>query len=438
MTGILRRLFHRADGAGGGGEDGLSYERARELAQSGDPEVRRRLAARDDVVPEILYYLAEDPSVEVRREIANNRSAPAQANLMLATDADVAVRSRLAQKISMVAPGLTAAEQDRLRRMSYETLQLLARDQVTRVRQLLSEALKDIAHAPPDVIRRLARDAELAVAGPVLENSPVLTDDDLLEIIATQPVAGALSAISRRPEVRARVADAIAASDDAEAIADLLANPCAQIREETLDGLIERAPQHEKWHGPLVNRPHLPARAAARLARFVADSLMQRLEERHDLDPETAAAVAAAVHKRLEERGPPEARPAGAAACVPVDSAADLARQMQSGGGLDDKVLAQALAANDREFVVGALAARAGVPLEVAQKIVVTQSPKGLVSLAWKADVPMPLAVQLQVKLARIPPSDVLGPVRDAPYPLAEEEMAWQLKFFSSLAGQDV
>ena len=37
--------------------------------------------------------------------------------------------------------------------MTYEALEILARDQVTRVRQILSEALKDVANAPPEVIR---------------------------------------------------------------------------------------------------------------------------------------------------------------------------------------------------------------------------------------------------------------------------------------------
>jgi uncharacterized protein (DUF2336 family) len=64
--------------------------------------------------------------------------------------------------------------------MAYEALDALARDQVIRVRRILSEALKDVADAPPEVIRRLASDVELVVSGPVLQYSPVLTEEDLL------------------------------------------------------------------------------------------------------------------------------------------------------------------------------------------------------------------------------------------------------------------
>lgn len=432
MTPLLRRLFTRPDPDA----ERLSYEEARELARSEDPEIRRRLAARPDIVPEILYFLAEDPDESVRREIAANSAAPARANLLLARDADDTVRSGLAGKIARLAPGLTAEEQDRLRRTTYEALQLLARDQVTRVRQILAEALKDVANAPPEVIRRLARDAELAVSMPVLEFSPVLTDEDLLEIIHARPASGALSAISRRTEVPHRVADAIADTDDAPAIAVLLANPSAQIREETLDRLIERAPQHEEWHAPLVHRPQLPARAASRLAHFVAENLVQTLQQRRDLDPETAAAVAAAVRKRLNERGPPEIRQ-NPKADHNVDKPMEVARKMHDSGLLDEAMLANALSSNDRDFVMAGLAVRADMALDLVHKIVVTQSAKGVVSLAWKAGMSMPFAVQLQTKLARIPPSDVLGAKRGNGYPLVVEEMVWQLKFFASLSGVD-
>ncbi len=427
---LFRRLLNRGR-PGGAQETGLSYEQAKALAQSDDPEIRQQLATRPDLVPEILYFLAEDPAPEVRRAIAANGAAPAQANLMLATDHDEGVRSGLAEKIARLAPDLSAAEKDRLRRMTYETLQLLARDQATRVRQLLAETLKDVAHAPPEVIKRLARDAELVVAGPVLEFSPVLTDQDLLDIITGDVAAGALSAISRRAEVTAPVADAIAASDDDGAVAVLLANPSAQIREETLDRLIDRAPQFEEWHAPLVRRPRLSAAAASRLAAFVADNLVQTLTERHDLDPETAAAVSAAVRRRLADGRAPAPRPLHAE--EPVDSPLVVARSMHQAGRLEEKIIAVALDSNDRDFAMAALAVRADLPLDLVQKVVVTQSPKGVVALAWKAQLSPAFAVQLQSKLARVPPSDILAPEKDGSYPMSAEEMSWQLKFFASL-----
>ena len=451
MNGLLRRLLGIPDkDSVKGPETPLTYEQARVLANHQDPEVRRQLAARDDIVPEILYFLAEDPVPAVRRQIAANPAAPPQADLLLAADGDEDVRARLAEKVGRMVPGLTPDEQDRLRRLTYDTLSLLTRDQIVRVRAILAEALKDVANAPREVVRTLAGDSELVVARPVLECSPVLTDDDLMEIIHSNPIQGALSAISRRVPVRARVADAIATTDDVEAITELLANGSAQVREETLDRLIDRAPDIEAWHGPLVRRPQLSARAAARLARFVAENLISELNQRADLDDEIKRAVAATVRRRLDRevtaatgklapaqaaqatqwRATVAARPGG-----PPEAPLDLATRLHQAGRLTEPLVQGALTAGDGEFVMAALAVLAGVPPTLVAKVADTHSAKGAVALVWKAALSPVFAAQLQTRLLHIPPADVLRPRPDNRFALAPEDMQWQLDFLGSMTG---
>lgn len=419
----------------------ISYEESKELARHKDPEVRRALAARPDLRPEVLYYLAEDPHPDVRRQIAANQATPVQADLRLAADSDPSVRGDLAAKIARLAPGLSSDEQDRLRNMTYEALALLARDQITRVRQILAEALKDVANAPPELIRALAHDSELEVSSPVLQFSPVLTDEDLLEIINSSPMSGKLTAISKRESVGANVADAIARTDDIEAIAVLLANPSAQIREETLDMLLDRAPDHEEWHGPMVRRPQLSARAATRLARFVAESLLQLLQERPDLDPETKAAVAAVVRRRVEEGGADMADFHRGATVVPAPQPAvgegpmDVAARLFKAGQLEEQAIMSAIASGDEDFVAAALATRASLPFALAQKIITTRSSKGMTSLVWRARLGMSIAVLAQIRLAKIAPSDVIRPKAGSQaFPLTAEEMNWQIEFFMTMA----
>jgi uncharacterized protein (DUF2336 family) len=418
----------------------LTYEQARDLARNSDPDVRQQLARRPDLRPEILYFLADDPVPKVRRQIAANIATPAQADLHLAADSDPSVRGDLAQKIARLAPGLSADERDHLRQMTYETLQLLARDQITRVRQILAEALKDIADAPPSVIRQLAHDSEFVVASPILEFSPVLTDEDLLEIIHTCPTAGALSAISRRKNVGGEVSDRIARSDDNAAIAVLLGNHSAQIREETLDLLLARAPDHDSWHAPLVHRPHLSTKAVTRLARFVADNLLQVLDQRSDFDADTKAAVAAAVRRRVEEAGSDmlafphtKAGPDG----MPSETMLEYVRRLFDAGQLTEQAILKALGGGETELVVCALAVRAGVSIERVEKIVATQSAKGMVALSWKARLSMPTAVALQTKIAKVPPLETVRPRSGSTdFPMTVDEMLWQLDFFASMVGE--
>ena len=413
--------------------DTLSYEEAKNLARHGDAEARNVLAARKDIEPEILVFLAGDSSADVRRTIAANQATPRQADLVLAKDADEEVRTGLAEKIAKVAPGLTASEKDQVRKAAHETLEVLARDQLTRVRQILAEALKDVADAPPEIIKGLALDEELVVSGPVLEFSPVLTDDDLLEIIEKGPAKGGLGTIARRSRVTENVADALADTDDDEAIADLLSNPSAQLREETLDNLINRAESVDLWHAPLAGRPSLPKGAAVRLANFLADNLLDVLKQRQDLDAETLEAVKSVVHRRLGD----DAQEGNGVDQDFLLSEAPIgvAERLYKAGRLDLKVIDRALNANDYGFVLAALVVRADQPESVVKEIVATHSVKGIVALAWKAKLSMKLSVLMQQRMARIAPTEVLKPAEGNDFPLDDEDMNWQLEFFRNRSG---
>ena len=415
----------------------ISYEQAKELARHDDPRVRQALAARVDLKPEILYYLAEDSSAEVRKTVARNKAAPRQTDILLAKDNDAGVRGGLAAKIARVAPELTADEQDKARNATYEALQLLARDQITKVRQVLAEALKDVAGAPPEVIKMLAMDAALEVCGPILEFSPVLTDQDLIEIIAATPVAGGLNAISKRANVSENVADAIVGANDSSAIADLLANDSAQIREATLDDLIDRAPDVKLWHAPLVSRKKLPEGAASRLAHFLADNLLVTLQQRADLDADTLSAVKAVVQQRLggEEIKIPIKDVDAAQDFLSIEPPVDMVRRMFENNKLDTNVIIKALNAGDHSFVFAALIVRSHLDPIVARRIFIEKSAKGIMALTWKAGLPGRIATQLQQRMGRIAPSDVVKAMGDA-YPLKDDEMDWQIEFFVDLCSK--
>lgn len=408
----------------------LSYDEARDLANDNDPEVRRKLAAREDLKPEILYFLAEDQAPEVRRTVAENVTAPRQTHELLAKDKDPEVRSGLAEKLARIAPDLSDDERNQLRQSAHESLNLLAKDEITRVRQILSETLKDVSEAPPDVIKQLALDSELEVAGPVLENSPVLSDEDLVEIISVGTAKGGLNAISRRQNVGSGVSDAIVATNDEEAIADLLSNDTAQIREETLDDLIEKADNVELWHAPLVSRPKLPSGAAGRLAKFVADTLLEKLSSRDDLDEETLDAVKSMVHHRLSSKKDGDSL-AHSMDYLHGEIPVEVAKSLRAAGRLDMNVIGKALHANDYPFVLAALAIKGDVDMEVTKKILSSHSPKGVTALVWKAGLPAKVAALVQQRMAGIAPAEILED-KKGKYALSTDEMEWQLKYFDT------
>ncbi len=398
----------------------MEYEEAKRLAAAGSDSQRRALAARNDVRPEILYFLAEDKSADVRRAIAGNSATPRQADLLLARDTDQSVRELLAEKIGRLAPQLSQEARTQIRDMTIEVLETLARDQAVKVRRIVAEALKDLTDAPPHIIQELARDLEIKVAGPVLQYSPILSDDDLLEIISAGPIRGALTAIAKRKRIGERLADALVAAsveapEETDTITGLLNNQSAQIREEALDLILDKAPAIEEWHEPLARRPLLPMNAVKRLAEFVSSSLFDLLTSRPDLDKSTAKAVAKAVKKRLAAEAKQQEK-AGDAAPPPPG---------------DEEAMSGAIAGGKKDQVMAALERDSGLNGIIVKKIMTSMSAKAVTALAWKSKLTMRQALQLQLKIAGIPPHQALNPRGGTDYPLTDREMEWQLELFT-------
>lgn len=413
---MLRNLFK----FGGGAPAPVDYEEAKRRAGDGKVKARLQLARSEDTKHEILYFLAEDEAPTVRRHIAANAETPVQANALLVDDDDDEVRCELARKISRLLPELDEATQAKLRDMTIDILEALARDQLPRVRQILAEELQHSTTAPRSVILRLARDVELIVAAPILEYSPLLSDDDLLEIIGGGPIDGALAAVSRRLELGADISDALVEYGDPEAVSVLLANPTAQIREETLDLIIDQAEPVEVWHEPLVRRSELSLRAIRRIAGFVAFSLIDILIRNHDLDDEVAGELRSTVRRRIDRLQPEEEEDGG-----------ERARTMFAAGEIDDEVICSELADGQRDFVIIALALKSELALAAVRRILDSASAKAVTALAWKAGLQMRTAMQIQIKLAHVPHGSMVNARRGVDYPMDEAELTWHIEYFT-------
>ncbi|MBT6111187.1 MAG: DUF2336 domain-containing protein [Rhodospirillales bacterium] len=419
----------------------LSYEESKALAADENTDVRAAVAARADLEPEVLYFLAQDESVEVRRLVAANPQSPYQTFDLLAGDESEDVRKSLVTKIATLKPKPNDDPDGKVEGSTRDALSMLARDQVVHVRETMAAAFKDRDGVPVDIIRTLAGDAQLSVSSPVLEHSPILIDDMLLELIETGTASGNLCAISRRSTVSESVSGAVVNTNDVAAIGELLTNSSAQIQEEVLDSLIDRAADIDAWHEPLVNRPALPVGAPKKLAHFIAEQLFDTLKSRDDMDARTLAEVEQVVHDRLEAgstsshhgqfdflNGP-----------VPMDSVGRLRRS----GGLQASVVVSALMAEDHKFVLAAMICLSDLSEAVVKRILSERNAKGIVSLVWKSDLPVSMITGVQQRMARIRPEDVLKPKQDPTtgrqeqFPMAEKEMEWNIEFYKDLVKRD-
>ena len=393
----------------------LSYEEARAILEEKNHAAKLELARRDDARPEMLYYLASEQSSEIRREVARNALTPHHANRLLAEDKQDEVRVELARKVARLLPDCDIREVRETRERIIELLDILAKDQATRVRQVIAEELKSSPHAPKAVIQHLARDQETDVCAPILEYSPLLSDEDLREIIAYAKAHDALVAIARRQGLGEDVAHDIAASLDVPAVASLLANQSARIREDTLNFLVDHAPHVMEWHEPLVNRPNLSLRLMRRISTFVASALVEVMVERNDLGAGDGKALLGRVKERLTNEAVNQ---------DDIDAVQQTVRDFQARGLLNDTFITEAIDNKQREVVIQALAILAHCDDAIVRKVFESKNGRNVTALAWKAGLAMRTAYRVQTEVAFVPSQQLLNARGGMDYPLSDDLMA--------------
>ncbi len=404
--------------------------RARQHGSTSDEAMRVRLGASAETAPEILVVLASDITVTVRAAVAINLATPPAVDALLASDADERVRTLLARKLGALVPSLSQDRRDALREQACATLAMLVEDEAVRVRAAIADVVKELPTAPRELILRLARDAALSVSEPVIQLSPLLTPEDLLALVTSPPAQCTALAVARRPKLPEILCDAIAATNRTDAIAAMLANGSAAIREATLDALVGRARDNETWHEPLVRRPSLSAKAARTLSDIVTNQLLGVLAGRADLEPN----LARTIHHRLTERLHPE-RPNAERGMFPAtaetvpQSPVAAARRLQGQNMLDEAALLAATHRGEARLACAMIAVAADIPVSVVERAATLRSTKGLVSLIWKAGFSMRVAAPVQLLLARVAPAAVLSDTSQNGFPLSLEEMRWQIDF---------
>ncbi len=400
-----------------------SYEDAKRIAATGSVAERQELATHETLEPELLYFLAEDKAPEVRREIAKNEGAPLQADQLLARDVIAEVRSELAYKISRLIPTLTKDENDRLTEMALSVLEILANDELPEIRAIVAEEVKFLENVPKPIIKKLAHDAEEIVAAPILEYSPLLSELELVQIIAGGIQGAALLAVARRKGISEQVSDAIVEQDNAPSMIELLKNQAAQISEKAMLVIGMKAPDINDMHRPLVERSNLSVNTMKRIAMFVSASLVERLIELNKLPETVARDLRHSIRERIEsgDLRPDDEGP---------ELSEDKAQRLFDEGKLDDDFLKQAIEKGEISLIPPALSLLSGMESEIVKRILMGDSGKGVVSLTWKAGLSMEIAEMIERRVAQVPTRAMVSCPADGSFPMTEDDMEWYLAYF--------
>lgn len=170
----------------------------------------------------------------------------------------------------------------------------LARQAEHDIRKSLAESLAAADWAPRALVNMLALD-EIEIARPIIANSPLLQDQDLLRILVEATVEHHIE-VARRPALSGRVADVIIDGAVPATVTALASNKTAEISEDGLRRLIEQSRRIAALRAPLTRHPRLNETLAKELYSLVGAALRQAISERFRVDDAlTAAAIDNAV-----------------------------------------------------------------------------------------------------------------------------------------------
>jgi uncharacterized protein (DUF2336 family) len=310
------------------------------------------------------------------------------------------IRADLADKLAadLSGPVLAAGEVA----LAQDIVRLLARDVEERVRASLSHGLRHSANLPRDVALRLADDVD-SVALPVLSESLVLTDDDLVDLVRGGS-ARRQETIAARPNLGESVADALITYAEEPAVAVLMGNNTAKIAPTSMDRAIDRFPESTRVKEAMVMRESLPITVSERLVNLVSRELQDHLVRTHALSPSVASDIvlrgreSAIIHLSM---GSTE------------DDLRRMVSQMHHSGRLTPTLMLRALCTGDIAFFETALALKGGVPVENAQILIHEPSRRGLDALYRKAEMPPALYPAIEAAVDVVDDTGFDGGARD-------------------------
>lgn len=264
------------------------------------------------------------------------------------------------------------------RKIGSEVVRLLADDAAELVRRSLSVTLQRSSHLPPDVARKLAQDID-SIAMPVIAGSPVLSDEDLVEIVRTSP-SRRQAAVAARSEVSEIVVHEIVEVGDREAVKILASNNGARFDDRGYASALSRFDGDADVLDQFVLRNSLPITITEKLIAHISDSAMQTLVNRHALPAQLAVELAEGARERatvdlVEQAGL-------------SDEPRRFVQQLQLNGRLTPSLILRSLFRGHMSFFEHCMAEMAGVTHEKAWLLVHDAGSLGLETLFKRAGMP--------------------------------------------------
>ncbi|WP_340692484.1 DUF2336 domain-containing protein [Hyphomonas sp.] len=267
---------------------------------------------------------------------------------------------------------------DREKAFADEIMGILAEDSADLVRRTLSVTLRNSPVLPRAIALKLAQDIE-AVAIPVLQDSPVFTDEDLIELVLAV-TAAKQAAIANRETLSITLTEVISEHGAVEAVRAVSRNEGAEFSDKAFDDTLRRFGQDEIVQTGLIKREFIPTHIAEKMVSLVSGQLFDMLVNRHELPAQMAIDLAGSARERatidlVEQAGRTHDLPR-------------FVSQLNLNGRLSHSLIMRALCCGQMPFVEHSLAELSGVGHQRVWLMIHDAGPLGLQAVFDRAGLP--------------------------------------------------
>ena len=200
----------------------------------------------------------------------------------LARDKTIAGRKSLVNAVSDLFFDSQELLTDREKALMTDILRQLLHDMEMSVRRELAERLAKTENAPHELVITLAND-KIEVAYPILRESELLHDTDLIEIIHHRALQHQL-AIAMRKTLNESVTDALVETGREDVIKTMLENPDAKLSKITMEYLVDQSKHVDSYQNPLLARSDLEPVLVKRMYWWVSAAMRKHIIANFDID----------------------------------------------------------------------------------------------------------------------------------------------------------
>ncbi|NKB55220.1 MAG: DUF2336 domain-containing protein [Alphaproteobacteria bacterium] len=274
----------------------------------------------------------------------------------MALDKSSSGRNALARSVADICLEESTALSGREIELVFDILHTLIHTVEMRVRRDLAQRLAPRRDVPRDLIVTLAND-QIDVAYPVLVESEVLEDADLIDITRAQRATHQI-AITLRERVSPIVSEALVETNNLDVIDSLMRNPSAELAPPTMQRLVELSRETPPLRRPLLQRHDLSPELAWQMSSWVGEALKEYITENYP-----------AEYDRIELEIDEAVRDIAAGDTAQPDLATQLA-EIERAGGITAATLIQTLRDENIELFEALFARLTGIDT-VAMPVIV-------------------------------------------------------------------